>query len=805
MSGLLLLLAIAAVSLPAQDALPLLRSRCAGCHTGVSAKAGLDLSSRESVLKGGAHGPAIVPGNAKASLLYKAITHEAQPHMPLGSPKLSEVEARAIAQWIDAGAPFSGTIQAEQHWSFRKPVKPAVPQSAYPNPIDAFLEAERTKRNLKPMPEADKRTLLRRVTLDLTGIPPTPEEQAAFLADRSADAYGKLVDRLLASPRYGERWARHWMDVWRYSDWYGYRRAKEVRNSQRHIWRWRDWIVESLNADKGYDRMLTEMLAGDEIAPNDPQTLRATGYLARNYSRYDRNGWMQDAVDHTAQAFLGVTLKCARCHDHKYDPFSQQDYYQFRAIFEPYQVRYDRVPGEVDTEKNGIARIYDAELNPDTYLLVAGDVQNPDKSRKLDPAVPGVFQSPFAAKPVNLKAEAYYPDLRPFVHADLLSAAKKAVADAEAMPAGGLKDRTLTAATAELASLEARIAADKAKYATAANFEELALAAREAERKAGVLKAAEVIHRAYQQIEEAKGDEKKIAAAKKHIDEAQKALTQPAEGYTGVGTAYPEKSSGRRLALAQWMASRENPLTARVAVNHIWLRHFGKALVPTVTDFGRNGKPPTHPALLDYLAVSLMENGWSTKALHRLLLTSQAYRMASTAGDESHPNAKADPDNLYLWRMNPRRMESEIVRDAILAVSGSLDTAAGGPEIDNPDATLRRSLYIAHTPDIQVPFLKMFDSPNPVECYERSESVVPQQALALANSKLSRTEAERLAERLAAAGVPFVNAAFERVLGRAPNDAERAAADRFLSTNTATARADLLHVLFNHNDFVTIR
>ncbi len=267
------------------------------------------------------------------------------------------------------------------------------------NPIDAFIAAEHESRGLTPRPEASRPVLLRRLYLDLTGLPPTPDELHAFLDDESADAYEKVVDRLLASPRYGERWGRHWMDVWRYSDWAGW--GKQVRDSQPHIWHWRDWIVESLNRDKPYDRMIVEMLAADEASPDDLDALRATGYLARNFKLLSREKWMQDVVDHTGQAFLGVTLGCARCHDHMYDPILQKDYYQVRAIFEPHQVRIDRVPGVLDTAKDGIPRAYDAQLDAKTLLFVRGDDRNPT-GKPLAPGVPESLGGSFDVKPVTL-------------------------------------------------------------------------------------------------------------------------------------------------------------------------------------------------------------------------------------------------------------------------------------------------------------------------------------------------------------------------------------------------------------------
>ena len=277
------------------------------------------------------------------------------------------------------------------------------------NPIDLFIAAEHESRGLTPRPEASRPVLLRRLYLDLTGLPPEPDELHAFLADESADAYEQVVDRLLASPRYGERWGRHWMDVWRYSDWAGW--GKQVRDSQPHIWHWRDWIVESLNRDQPYDRMIVAMLAADEASPDDLDSLRATGYLARNFKLLSREKWMQDVVDHTGQAFLGVTLGCARCHDHMYDPILQKDYYQVRAIFEPHQVRIDRVPGTLDTAKDGIPRAYDAQLDAKTLLFVRGDDRNPT-GNPLSPGVPESLGGSFDVKPVTLPLAAISPDRR---------------------------------------------------------------------------------------------------------------------------------------------------------------------------------------------------------------------------------------------------------------------------------------------------------------------------------------------------------------------------------------------------------
>jgi hypothetical protein len=851
-------------------ALSILAERCMACHTGKFKKSGLDLSTQALAIRGGDRGPGIVPGKAKESLIYRVASHTAEPHMPLQGPKLAEAELRVLEEWIDGGAAYGSEAKTDKlpplpdHWSFRKPTRPVVPTVSNAawvrNPIDAFVAAERDSRKLTPVGEADPRILLRRAYLDLVGVPPTLQEMNRFLADKSPKAYDSVVERLLADPRYGERWGRHWMDIWRYSDWYGWRKGNDVRNSARFMWRWRDWIVESLNEDKPYDRMILEMLAADEVAPQDTKALRATGFLARNYAKYDRDGWMQDAVDHTALGMLGITVKCARCHDHKFDPIQQEEYYRFRAFFEPYDVRVDRVPGETDVEKDGLSRVFDADAQRPTYLYVRGDLQQPDKEKPLTPTVPRLFGLPLGKiETVTLPLDSYYPDHRPFVQADLSAKAKADVERAEtdwakkqeAFAAAekeltasrvaegyekmravsdelALAKKTLAAAKENVTALGARITADNAKFAMPPDsaYEGFAIEARKAERKAGILKADENVTRAQMEFDQAlrakSPDEKLIGAAQKRLTAATAALTQATEGYHTIGKVYENRSTGRRTALAQWIGSGENPLTARVTMNHLWLRHFGRALVPTVFDFGMNGKPPTHPALLDWLATEFVNSGWSMKKMHRLMVTSATYRMNSSAGKDNHSGATVDPENNYLWRMNPRRMEAEAVRDSVLAVAGELDLTMGGPEIDETKGleSKRRSIYFRHSPDTQMEFLKMFDGPNPAECYARNESVVPQQALALANSRLSVEKARVLAAKLGSGSPPaqFVKEAFETILGRPPSAEELAVGERFLHRQpellaawqvsappVTRARENFVHVLLNHNDFVTIR
>ena len=426
-------------------------------------------------------------------------------------------------------------------------------------------------------------------------------------------------------------------------------------------------------------------------------------------------------------------------------------------------------------------------------------------------------------EPVDIPLESRYPDIREFVHRDLIAAAKT---DAEKATSPVAK----RAAEARLSALQARIDADKAKHAKTADAEDLAKTAKKLERQASIYTGEADLERAQKKLAEAlqsaEPDEKKVSAAKADLDEAVAALGKKPEAYSPIGEQYPEQSTGRRTALARSIASADNPLTARVAVNHIWARHFGRGVVESVHDFGLYGKAPTHPELLDFLATELVAKGWSMKPIHRLIVTSAAYRLSS-AGE----NAK-DPDNRYLWRMNPRRMEAEAVRDAVLHASGQLDPAIGGPEITETkeQESMRRSIYLQQSPDLRAEFISQFDSPNPNECYRREESIVPQQALSLVNSRLTLEQSRRLAARLPKDS--FIDSAFDAVLNRPPTPTERDDAATFLTqqarlladpsklkpfeTGTATplkpsadptqrARETLVHVLFNLNEFGTIR
>lgn len=746
-----------------------------------------------------------------------------------------KAELKTLADRAAGLRKYLASYQWRPFEAVKQPAVPKVKNKAWVrNPIDAFIAAQHEARGLKPRPEASKEVLLRRVYLDLIGLSPTPAEIAAFEADHSANAYEKVVDELLADERYGERWGRHWLDVWRYSDWAGWSGGNQIRDSKPHIWRWRDWTIEALNHDKPYDRMIMEMLAADEFAPNDTNALRATGFLVRNYKMLSREQWLEDTVKHTSQAFLGVTMGCAKCHNHMFDPITQKEYYQFRAIFEPHQVRTDRVPGQVDTAKDGLVRAYDVGTNVPTYFFIRGDERKPDTNRVMQPGVPKALKGTFEVSPVILPRTAARPDKRPFVIRDLIADSESQVKAArEVFEKAAEKERAeaklrLKIAEATKDSLLAVLAVEKIEDNDGKGSEEWTNAAKMAVTKqnyAAVLDAKIKLMQA--QAEEnrlkskAENDEwkKKFEAAKsgradaeKKLEEAEKlAAAEPGTDYKPrPAEVYPEFSTGRRLALAKWIANRENPLTARVAMNHIWIRHFGQGIVGTPADFGFNGKAPTDPALLDWLAAEFMKRGWSMKEMHRLIVTSSTYRMASTP---DLADAKIDPDNQFLWRMPSRRMEGELVRDNLLQVAGDLDTTMGGPEIDHTKGltSKRRSIYLQIAAEKEVEFLKIFDGPSVTECYMRHPSVVPQQALALANSEPALREAKALASELTSEKPDdFVEAAYRRVLARDPKPEEKKLCDEFLSTeekksSEARARQDLVLVLFNHNDFVTIR
>lgn len=877
---------------------PLLQSRCTGCHGALKQKARLRLDTVRGILEGGKSGPAIRSGDAEQSLLVERVAQtnldERMPPEHEGEA-LSGDEVRLLRRWIAAGAQAPADEKPEtdpkDHWAFRPCVRPPLPavthRSWVKNPIDAFLSQKHEQQGLVPQSQAPDSVLLRRLYMDLVGLPPTPDEIGAFVEDSAPGGYERTVARLLNDPRHGERWARHWMDVWRYSDWWGL--GQELRNSQKHIWHWRDWIVESLNADTPYDEMVRLMLAADESHPDDPDKLRATGFLARNYFLFNRDRWLEETVEHVGKGFLGLSLNCAKCHDHKYDPIAQKDFYRMRAFFEPYQVRLDMVPGETDLSRDGLPRAFDARLETPTYRFVRGLETQPDKSETMIPGVPTFLAfKDLAIHSVQLPTHAWQPERRPWIldaHSDRarreLRAAEEAAGKVrESRPIAGepstqtvshreraeMAELAAAVARAEYASVERRGAAMRATWAVADADDrstnsrlaitkaESSAAAIRTEREVACAKARHALASAEWRESHAAADrkqaaEKEVCLAGESLEKAIEMLDAPiksSDTYVRLagakwtttrfihpdrddpGFEFPPTSTGRRTALADWITDGRNPLTARVAVNHLWTRHMGTPLVSPVFEFGRKGQTPNHPELLDWLASELIESGWSLKHLHRLIVTSAAYRMSSSLKGGEAAMIK-DPDNRYWWRRTPIRLEAEVVRDSLLALAGTLDPTRGGPPVPpgNQADSKRRSLYFFHSNNERNLFLTTFDEAGVVECYQREQSIVPQQALALSNSAFVHDAAGLITTRISRNGTSgrshfmedseFVRDAFRTVLGLPVNAGQMAASLKALrawrtegTTPGSEAREDgarvhLLWALLNQNDFVTLR
>jgi hypothetical protein len=882
------------------------------------------LDTGELIRKGGASG--VILGEDEL-LLSRITSDDESERMPPEGKPLDESEVDLIRRWIELGAVSPENELAgedpRQHWSFLPPQRPDLPKVRNPEwgrtPIDRFVLAQMESRNLTPARPAAKEVWLRRVYLDLIGLPPSRDEQAEFLQDDSPQSYSRVVDRLLASSQYGERWGRHWMDIWRYSDWYGRRKVPDNLNSYGQIWRWRDWIVRSLNEGKGYEQMVLEMLAADEIMPLDEQNAVATGFIVRNFYRWNYNNWMKDNVEHTSKAFLGLTLNCCHCHDHKYDPIANEEYFRFRAFFEPIEIRHDRVEGEPDPGvypkysygkaykaiDSGLVRIHDEKLDAKTYVYTGGEARNIIEGRDpvtaAAPAIVGGDQ--LVITPVDLPAEVWYPGSRPAVQQteiakreqdlvatqQVLIVANRFVSEAEAAlaKANSLEgdnatqkaaaESTLNAANrtlkvdqtnvaraiAELVAIRARVDADNIRYkGRAGDPEQATEAASSAMRQAALETAKLELARAERELAAAEvqsdrqeeSDKQEEAAkpalakatarhtkATASVQAAEVAVADAPGDYPALSHQYPRQSTGRRAALARWLASSSNPLTARVAVNHVWNWHFGRGIVSTTENLGRNGARPTHPQLIDWMAVELMENRWDMKHLHRLIVLSASYRQASShlAGDLATSHRETDPDNVYLWKFPTMRMEAEVLRDSILHVADGLDTTIGGKEIAQSEGLSngRRSLYFEHHGEGRMSFLDLFDAADPLDCYHRATSVRPQQALAMANSELTIWQARRLARGLvnefgSGEVASFVAASFRQVLSRRPSPEELALsvefigeAERLLSSAKAEelaagsdpqklppsvdpivrARENFVQALLSHTDFVTIR
>jgi hypothetical protein len=753
----------------------------------------LDLRTREGALKGGQHGPAIVPGDAAASRLYRHLTGQEQPQMPMGG-RLTDAQIAVIKAWIDNGAEWDQaaspaapaehkfTESQRNYWAFQKVTKPSVPpvkaRNAIRNPIDAFVVAKLEAQNLKPNPPADKITLLRRAYFDLIGLPPSPEDAQAFLADNSPAAFEKVVDRLLASPQYGERWGRHWLDLARYADSAGFK-ADETRPN---VWRYRDYVIQSFNQDKPYDRFVREQIAGDELYPNDPGALIATGFdrlwpdesnMANPILR--RQEILNDITDTVGAVFLGMTYGCARCHDHKFDPILQKDYYRLQAFFANVRnedsasllmgeqaTAHDRQQVEWENQTREIRARMEAILAPVRIEKTKEGIGMFPKE-----AQEAIFTAPEQRTPMQWQM--YY---RSASRLPTVSELERALRGEAKQNYADLKK--------ELAKYDSLKPADPP----------IAEAMRDAGREApptfllskGVWDAP--------------------------LDEVQPGFLSILDPTPAKFTA-PEglNSTGRRTALANWLVDSNNPLTSRVMVNRIWQDHFGAGIVGTASDFGLMGDRPSDPQLLDYLAATFVENGWSIKKMHRLIMLSNVYQQSSAYQAEA---ANVDPDNKLLWRYGRHRLEGEVIRDSMLFAGGQLSLKMGGPGVfpPLPEGVTRGSKYLAWKPEtdaaeanrrsvyvfvkrnLRYPMFEAFDFPDTHEsCPRRYATVSPTQPLVMMNDELVRDWSRQLAGRVlndsGLSAEQQVERAFRVVFTRAPNDDERRAVLDFLNQQAA--------------------
>lgn len=757
---------------------PVLITHCYECHSSdaKTIEGGLRLDSRDGIRQGGNQGPAVVPGDAAKSLLLRAIQYDDD---NLQMPPKEKLPAETIAdfeRWIASGAADPRTDVAQQRtsgtdiqdarnaWPFAPPTDPAVPSPAnndWPaTPIDRFVAEKLEAQGLGPVADADRRTLIRRVTYDLIGLPPSPDEVAAFLADPSPNAFAAVVDRLLASPQYGERWGRHWLDVVRYADTAGDNSDYPIPQ----MFLYRNWVIDAWNEDKPYDRFILEQLAGDllpsESTEQKHQHVIATGYIANarrfgsRVSDYPQHLTIEDTIDNLGRAFLGLSLNCARCHNHKFDPVTTEDYYAIYGVF--HSTRYPWPGIELDKRQRDLV-----PLASDDEVKAALSARQ-QKLDELNAAVKAAEGEKKAA-------------------AQSLADATK---DLDAARAGGSSDGE------RIKSLESR--QQQAKSDLEAREKQLKDAKQAHD---GFDRSPLPFPQAYAVAEAAKIENVKVQIKGDPEKLGTMVERRVPVVFGGKSLADENAASGRRQ-LAEWLASPENPLTARVIVNRLWHYHFGQGIVATPNDFGRQGKPPSHPELLDYLACRLVESGWSIKEMHRLILLSRTYQLST---DENAQANQIDPSNTFVWRQNRRRLDAESIRDSLLLLAGDLDPTRGHehpfPSQNSWDFTQhnpfkavydtnRRSVYLMTQRIQRHPFLAIFDGPDTgASTGRRITSTTTLQALYLLNDQFVHQRAASFANRigrLADDDASRIALAYEHALARAPRVDEIQAAATYL-------------------------
>ncbi len=921
-----------------KEVLPILEKKCFQCHGEALKMSNLDLRTREGMLKGGDKGPAMMPGKAADSLLFQRVSGLQQPQMPMAPlPGLSASEIAVLKDWIDQGAnwtpavatlqPATGepgdkagatyleykerviTNEMRQYWAFKAPVRAALPKVSdarwSKNPIDTFVRTSLEKQGLTPAPQADRATLIRRVYLDVIGLPPTPAEVDAFVNDPSPRAYEDVVEKLLASHHYGERWGRFWLDVVRYADSSGFEHDRTLDSA----WRFRDYVIKALNEDKPYDQFIVEQLAGDELDNPTHDSLIATAFYRvgprvrfrekdNPTYRYD---YLDDLVRTTFQGFMGLSVNCARCHDHKFDPITRMDYYRTMAMFFGY-VSYDHplVPKAEADEWARKTKEVMAQLGP--LRKEVGKIEAPYRAKQFQDNLKKLPEDVQAA--INIPLEKRTPGQR-LLAAQFERGNDTGDGDPNFMGDDPAMVMLVTAATdnttygyrpAPPPGAPARPAFRRGRPSIKVGDEDekkrSVLQAKIAELEKQIPKKPMAVEGVrdgdYRLAPDGPGDEPAPGKTYRPDYDDIQASYLPAPGakyevpkvhFTANGlnveddnkgpvvapgfitvlakgnetVSHPPNrpdfvTSGRRRALAEWIASPSNPLTSRVMVNRLWYWHFGKGIVATPGNFGKMGLPPSHPELLDWLATEFVRQGWSIKQMHRLMLNSEAYKMASVFYNAQ--DAEKDPQNTYLWRFPVRRLEGEAIRDVILAASGQLNLQAGGkpffpviPESvrdgyragrwdltkEGPD-TWRRSVYSYWKRGMKFPMFDVHDQPDQnVTTEKRNTSTVPTQALTLLNNEFVLMQARYFADRiLKEAGsdpTAQIKTMYRIALSREPNKSELTGNLEFLnkerefqaakasgsgSGGSAQQSADLgaltnlAHVMLNFNEFVYI-
>ena len=845
-----------------KDVQPILRARCAACHAEAVQSSGFSVSTSNSVRAGGKkHGRAVLGGQPEASPLIQMIQGKLAPRMPMGAD-LPASEVATLEAWVRELPPEKASAKSGWRWPYEKPIKPKVPGIAS-HPIDAFVLAQ--LQNQAQAPAADRRTLARRVYLDLIGLPPSPAELQTFLSDPASDAYPQLIDRLLADPRYGERWGRHWLDLVRYGETSGLEGDGAIGNA----WRYRDWVIDAFNADLPYDRFVRDQLAGadEQSKSRNNYAPNVQGHIALGFLRvapWDRSNLVADEVranylsevtTATSSIFLGLSVGCARCHDHKYDPIPQRDFYRLQAFFNAIQVDNVDVPFR-DPEFAATARKH---VEENQRLLKEGPAKKALEALEL-----ALLPKLIADRKAHAEKELAVADLR----LEMRRTDRRIFTEAERRRHADLKeDADRTQDPEEKQALEAyeaqlmprlRSAYARPGFDALGRFDVLTIedVKTEATRQTSKIFSVVDLDRHHELSETLEVYRRRLERWKTNALTVRNVpgppngpalpptrvlirgdYRQPGEAVeAGFLSAIAGKSEpatiesdryrqfptrGWRTTLAKWIASPENPLTARVMVNRIWQQHFGRGIVATASDFGVNGERPTHPELLDWLAHAFIESGWSIKQMHRLMLTSATYQQAA-----ENPHALgADPENRLLWHFNRRRLSAEEIRDSILLLSGRLNLERGGPSVfpalpaDLADfarygrggATMwesneresdlrRRSVYTFQRRSMPLPMMAAFDAIVFSEsCDRRSATTTPLQALALMNGELLHEEAAFLAKRLTGDRPAQIRQAFELVLGRAAKDDEVSKLTTYPSELEALCR-----ILINSNEFLYV-